>query len=694
MLRGEEARLINKLRETLARGAYVLYIVIICVSVLGIGYSIIRMDREKHLSQVKHEVEQALFQASDQIRMRFFEAVLVASNIQNLLGPEGEIPANRVARVVKDLQKHIPGVIAVGLAPGLEITHSFPETASKSAVGLKYWQVPEQLASVAKSYRRRSPVADGPVPLIQGGQGYILRYPVFLQRPDSEGEYFWGMISIVVQADGLLTAQQHDFGDPGKYEFSLREYDAASMVEPARPQNFTRPDHAPVVTEFTMMGNTWRAAARPVGGWPAYSPQSPYLLGFGTLSALLLVGGFLALRHLAIKKENAHTLLSEAIDCINEGFLAFDERERLVIVNQKYIDYHKALEEHIVPGQKMETLLRLGLAHYRYPDAEGREEEWVAERLRRFRNPGEPFVQYVEGDRYLKVTEAKTPHGYTVGIRTDVTAEKHAQEAAEAADREKTEFLNNVSHELRTPLTVISGRASFLRNAEKLPQSRRLLTLLEEMQDVSPEMRAAMENYQRFVSEQGAGIADSAQHMLRLVEDLLDWTKVARGQLELDMAPLQADEVAQSVVHDLQPDAAAKGLALTCTVDASVEAVADKIRLKQILYNLISNAIKFTQEGSIQLAMETFEDRILFSVTDTGCGISEADQQRVFQRFQQVDGSMSRQNGGLGLGLAIAEQLADLHGGSLSLESKVGVGSTFRFSLPREKVVCPLQKSA
>ena len=160
------------------------------------------------------------------------------------------------------------------------------------------------------------------------------------------------------------------------------------------------------------------------------------------------------------------------------------------------------------------------------------------------------------------------------------------------------------------------------------------------------------------------------------------------------MQLLKLDELAFSVVEDLQPNAKAKGLKLTYSGDSTAEAIADKVRLKQILYNLINNAIKFTDKGSIHLAMAKEDGQVVFNVTDTGHGISEENLERVFQRFQQVDGSMSRKSGGLGLGLAISEQLAALHGGTLSLTSKIGHGSTFTLKMPSSEGVAEGTKSA
>lgn len=691
--RGERVAVFQKFRAFLAPKAYVLFSIIGFASVVGIGYALIKLDRDNHMSAVRLDVEQALYTATDQIRLRFFEAELVGNKIESALSVSDGIPEKKIGRIVKDLQAHIPGVLAVALAPNLQVTHSFPQSDNSSAIGLKYWEVPEQLASVARAYRTRTPVVDGPVPLIQGGSGYILRYPVFLQVDERNSESFWGVISIVVDAEGLLKAHQHDIGDAANYVFNLREIKVNEAVPPDLHGAVELHKNQPVTTQFAMFGSKWQATALPAGGWPSYSPQSPYLLGFALVAALLLVGVLWMYRSLAVKQRNAHALLAESIDCINEGFIAFDERERLVIVNQKYLDYHPALADRVVPGMAMNELLKLEVAHGHYPEAAGQEADWIAKRLAQFRHPQEPFLQVIDEQRWLKVTEARTPHGYTVGIRTDVTAEKRAQEAAEATDREKTEFLNNVSHELRTPLTVISGRAAFLRNSEKMLQSRRVKMALESEDATKEELVLAVNTHQSFVSEQGAKIAESAKHMLRLVEDLLDWTKVARGQLELDMAVAEVGGIAASVAEDLRPDADAKGLTLTYSADGEAEALVDAIRLKQILYNLISNAVKFTDKGSIHLSMAQENEQISFSITDTGCGIPKCDLERIFQRFQQVDGSMSRQNGGLGLGLAIADQLTSLHNGKLSVESIQGKGSTFRLSLPRLDPAMVLQKT-
>ncbi|SIN97592.1 ATP-binding protein [Vannielia litorea] len=685
--------MLQKTRQFVAFQGYVLFTAIVVISVMGIGYSVIRLDRDSHLSSVRREAEQALSHSTDQIKLRFFGAVQVANKIESLLGPEGEIPERQVALVVEDLQRYNPSVIAVGLAPGLVLTHSFPQADNRSTIGLKYWEIPTQMQSVARAIRAQHPIVAGPLPLVQGGTGFILRYPVFRATAPYGNKELWGVISIVVSAEGMFSGPQSPLSEDHGYIFTLQEVHATSEPRRFVSDAGALPASKPVVRAFNMMGSDWEATAIPRGGWPSYSPQSPYLLAFALLSAIMLVGLLAVLRRTTIKEQNANALLVEAIDCMDEGFIAFDERERLVMVNRTYRDYHQSLAGILHMGVTFEELVDFGLARGAYPQAVGCEAEWKAERLARFRNPKEAYLQPVDNDRWLKVTEAKTPHGYTIGIRTDVTAEKRAQEAAEAADRAKTEFLNNVSHELRTPLTVIFGRASFLRHSEQLPQAKGLAAALDGNAGASSDVATAVHTFQRFVSEQGAGISGSAKHMLRLVEDLLDWSRMARGKIELDLAPTELGEIASSVIEDLHPEAAAKGLEITCSAEQPTEAMADGIRVKQILYNLISNAIKFTDAGHVHVSVASHGDEAVISVTDTGCGIAPDHVDHIFQRFHQVDTSMSRKNGGLGLGLAIAEQLAALHGGTLTVQSRLGQGSTFRLSLPSAEALA-LPRSA
>jgi len=553
--------MLEKLRQIVFRNAFLLLSAFIVAMITVTGIGIIKLDRDHYLSKLRQEAERGLYNATEQIQMRFFEAVLVAKGVESILLQSNGIVDAQISRLVADYQKHNPTILAVALAPGLEVTNSYLNAGSNRAIGLKYWEVPAQMASVAKAYRTRDPVVSGPVSLVQGGRGYILRYPVFLPNARSDRNDFWGVISIVIKADELFGTEAQTFGGDASYIVSLTNTPSSGGAMLTGKKLLTSNQDS-VGLEFTMFGGTWVAKAIPKNGWPLYSPQSPYLFGFALLSKLALIVGLLAYRRLAKKKERAHALLSEAVDCIDGGFVLFDEEERLVVANKTYLNYHPETADKIVPGITGEEILKLNFTHENRNDDPEVREELIANRLTKFRNPGEPFLQQIHGDVWLKVTEAKTPRGYTVTVWTDVSVEKRAQKAAEEADREKTEFLNNVSHELRTPLTIIFGRATFLQKSEMLQQSKRVQEAMRSQDALSDDLKEAIAEHAQFVSEQGASIAESSRHMIRLVEDLLDWTKVSRGTLELQISTIRADEIAKMVVEELQPNAAKKGLSL------------------------------------------------------------------------------------------------------------------------------------
>jgi signal transduction histidine kinase len=249
-----------------------------------------------------------------------------------------------------------------------------------------------------------------------------------------------------------------------------------------------------------------------------------------------------------------------------------------------------------------------------------------------------------------------------------------ARRTAEAANRAKSEFLANMSHEIRTPITAVIGFAELLRD----DMAR------------SPGLGQHVE----FVD----GILRNSEHLLGLISDILDMSKIESGQCSLTLEPASPFEIVESAVAMLRTNAAAKGLSLCMEPQWPLPAAirTDAMRLRQILINLIGNAIKFTAQGGIRVALRMLPaDRDMapaggplleIRVIDTGIGISPEQAARLFQRFSQADSSTVRRYGGTGLGLAISKRLAQMFGGDISVESELGQGATFRVTVATGKL--------
>lgn len=231
---------------------------------------------------------------------------------------------------------------------------------------------------------------------------------------------------------------------------------------------------------------------------------------------------------------------------------------------------------------------------------------------------------------------------------------------AEQANKLKTEFLSNMSHELRSPLHTVLGFAELLAEETAGPLS---------------------EKQKRFLTH----IQNDSRHLLDIINDLLDLSKIEAGRLELQQEAFDIVPVMEDALSSVRPRATAKSVELRTDISVSVAVVADRLRLKQILHNLLSNAVKFTPDGGKVRVDAAPRDRFAeISVSDTGIGISEDQHRAIFDKFYQVR-SATKGGGGTGLGLAITKGLIEQHGGRIWLKSEPGNGSCFTFTIPLER---------
>ena len=241
-------------------------------------------------------------------------------------------------------------------------------------------------------------------------------------------------------------------------------------------------------------------------------------------------------------------------------------------------------------------------------------------------------------------------------VRRAAIVEREARETAQAANRAKTEFLATMSHEIRTPLNGVLGMAQVM-----------------EVDELTATQRGRIDVIRR-----------SGEALLLILNDILDLSKIEAGRLELETAPFDIASVTNAATATFIEAARAKGIAFDCDIDDAAlgQYVGDAARLRQVLANLVSNAIKFTDAGSVRLRVKCAESGLRLIVTDTGVGIAPDRVDKVFEKFVQADSSTTRRFGGTGLGLAISREIVEAMGGTISIESVIGEGSTFSVDLP------------
>jgi len=384
------------------------------------------------------------------------------------------------------------------------------------------------------------------------------------------------------------------------------------------------------------------------------------------------------------RAQAAETRLRDAIESVSEAFILWDRNGRLLMSNRNYRSFFRLEPQVLMPGvarEELEATARLAV----------RQE---------FPSLGDKAVREAElvDGRWVQISERQTAEGGLVVTAADITALKAQEEArrvneeelrravvnlersqeqlselarkyetekvrAEGANQAKSEFLANMSHELRTPLNAINGFSEIM---------------IAEMYGPLGDSR-----YKDYCRD----ILNSGQHLLALINDVLDMSKIEAGKMSLRFDPMSLDEVAEDALRLVRNRAEAAGLALRLDFADLPEVEADYRAIKQVLLNLLSNAIKFTPRGGrITVSAERREDplgeRVRITVQDTGIGIPPDDLARLARPFEQVESQHAKTQQGSGLGLALTKSLVEMHGGLLDLRSAPGQGTSASFSLP------------
>ncbi|WP_426441285.1 ATP-binding protein [Bradyrhizobium genosp. P] len=354
--------------------------------------------------------------------------------------------------------------------------------------------------------------------------------------------------------------------------------------------------------------------------------------------------------------------IAESIGCLPEAVVIWDENDHLLFWNEKYCELCPVVSDMMHPGVYFPDIVWEGICRNQFI-IEGSAENWFSRRLE-FHHRCEGYMdQQLANGQWVRMSERRTPWGGVISVRTDLTpvreheaALRLAKDQAEAATAEKSHFLALISHELRTPMNGVLGLAQAL--------TRTSLTSRQ----------------QRYVDT----IISSARALAKLLDDILDVSRIEGGQLQVETAAVALQDIFDEIVRLFEPMAEQKRLQLRARLDERLPACvnADPLRLRQILINLVNNALKFTSAGFVELrTRRSIPGRLRIEVADSGPGIAAEHRAALFRPFSQIDSPAVNHLSGAGLGLAISKKLAEAMGGSVGMESGARGGSIFTLDL-------------
>jgi PAS domain S-box-containing protein len=666
----------NRVRNTFAvlgkRAYFPTWIAFIGVAIAFIFAEL--QDRTIHMQTARADVQNEAGLLRSQLEGYLSADIQLVKGLVAIISTNPDLTQESYSAIAAHVIGEKEEFVNIAVAPDLVVRMVHPFEANKSVLGLDYAENDAQREAALRVMDSGEMVLAGPVTLIQGGQGFIGRFPIFVTEGGKKT--FWGIASAVLDVEKIYA--KTGVTDPtSQIEIALMGRDGMGAEGDMFFGDPAIYDKNPVLMDIVLPVGTWQLAAIPKGGWPTQSES------IWSLRLILLGAGFLIIAptflacHLSEIRQGTIAILSKRELELEEkqeelkllSAVAQNASDSIVLTNPKSeIIWTNAAFSQMTGYSTKEARGKTPAELLNGPETDSQVITAISAHTSRGENFRTEILNYTRSGEKIWVDTRLVPVrnddgdvSMIVGIERDITqAKEHELELAEAklaaeqSDRVKSEFLANMSHEIRTPMNGIIGMADLLTELHLDEESRQCVDI----------------------------IRSSSEALLKIINDILDLSRIEAGKLTLSEIDFDLKECIDAVVDVLHPIAMAKGFPITVDYAENLPSRvrADDGRLRQILLNLAGNAVKFTQVGHVRIRVGCHEEdpyRLIIAVEDTGIGLEEADAPQVFDRFSQADSATTRVYGGTGLGLTISSRLAEQMGGGIALRSKLGEGSCF-----------------